>query len=149
MSALATIRKAVASGAGVLVTGAYTVAQADGFDVTRVTEGQVSSVLFGALATAVGVFAVKNAKAKAILGDAEQAAADLGAKAITGHVIPFLTSTFAPALDDLAAAVAAALPALPEPPPEDPPAAEVGAVDINDDSLPTTGAHAAPDTLEV
>ena len=147
MTALATIRKAVGAGVGVLVTGGYTVLQADNFHLSALSQGQVSSVLFGALATGVAVFGLKNKALEAVIGEVEHVVADKGATAVVDQ-LPSIANVLQPALDALAGSVAA-LPAAPAdvvvPPilvPDPVPA--VAAVDVS-----AGGAHAAPDTLAI
>ena len=118
MSALSQIRKAVGAGVGVLVTGTYTALQADSFQVAQLSQAQVSTVLFGALATGVAVFAVRNKKLAAIIGEVEHVAADAGGSAFTS-LQPHLVTLQA----DLVAAIAplaAGAHAKPEPTPNTP-----------------------------
>lgn len=83
MSALSGIRKAVVATAGTASGGLLGIVTAVNYNLSAITEGQVSGVLFLALVTGVGTFAIKNKKLAAIIGEVEHVAADAGGSAFT------------------------------------------------------------------
>ena len=98
---LASIRKSLVAGFSALATAGSGLLTADNMNLANVTQAQVSTVLFGALVTAMATFAVSN-KAKAVAVVVEQKVADAGASAFTSSLQPHLVQLQA----DLAAAIA-------------------------------------------
>ena len=89
-SGWAGIRKALIAGGGALGTGLAALLVACHLHLSEISSDQISSVLFLALSTAVGTFALPN-KYAAVVDQVEHKAADLGGAVVVGKVIPVVS----------------------------------------------------------